>query len=117
MTRWSARIGFSCGRDWRRSSRETSCEPSRGYSLQLGRFNEYALFQVQGDVRPLGHYGIVRDHQDGFPELFHQSLNQIHNFIRAFAVQIAGWLVAKQEGGVGDNCPRNCYALLLTAGN
>ncbi len=43
-------------------------------------------------------------------------LEQGHDFVGALAVQIAGGLVAKQEGGVRDNGAGNGDALFLTAG-
>jgi len=44
-------------------------------------------------------------------------LEQRHDFFTGVAVQIAGGFVGQQQAGTVDQRARNCYALLLTAGN
>jgi hypothetical protein len=70
---------------------------------------------VQCRVRLLGHQRIVRDHQHRFSVLLHQPFDQVHHFIGAPAVQIAGGLVAEQERGVGDDGAGNGHTLFLSA--
>jgi hypothetical protein len=56
---------------------------------------------------------IVRHHDDGLAVIAVQSLQQTEDFIPRFSVQIAGRLVAKQQGRVGDNSARDASALLF----
>jgi hypothetical protein len=58
----------------------------------------------------------VRDHDDGFAVLPVQRLEQVQNLVPGLAVQVAGRLVAQQQGGVGDNRSGDAHALLLPAG-
>jgi hypothetical protein len=58
----------------------------------------------------------VRDHQHGLAEFLHEAMDQLHDFVGAFAVEIAGGLVAKEERGVGDDGAGDGHALLLSAG-
>src|SRR6266446_1080822 len=43
-------------------------------------------------------------------------MDQLHDFIGAFAVEVAGGLVAEEKGGVGDDGAGDGYTLLLSAG-
>src|SRR6266403_1792635 len=43
-------------------------------------------------------------------------MDQLHDFIGAFAVQVAGGLVAEEKGWVGDDGAGDGYTLLLSAG-
>src|SRR6267154_4446961 len=71
---------------------------------------------MECEVSALGDDGIVRDHQHGLAELFHQAVDQLHDFVGAFAIEVAGGLVAKQDGGVGDDGAGDGHALFLSAG-
>src|SRR6266700_208849 len=112
----SARGAFFFETDWRTANRGISSHTSRCYSLESVRFDQYALLQMQRDIGALGDNGIVRDHQHGLLIFLHQAEDKFHDLVRGFAVQIAGRLVAKQERWIGDDGPRNGYALLLSAG-
>ena len=63
-----------------------------------------------------GNQGVVRDHQHGFMVVRDELLDQGHDFIGAFAVEVAGGLVAEQEGGIGDDGAGDGDALFLAAG-
>ena len=48
--------------------------------------------------------------------LLHQFLDQLHDFVGALAVQVAGGLVAKEKRGIGNDGAGDGHALLLPAG-
>jgi hypothetical protein len=60
-----------------------------------GPFDEDAFIEVQGGLRAIGSGRIVRDHQDRFVILAAERGEQVEDFVGAFAVKVAGGLVAK----------------------
>src|SRR5258707_10240883 len=71
---------------------------------------------MECEVSTLGDDRVVRDHQHGLAVLLHQAMDQLHDFIGAFAVEVAGGLVAEEKGWVGDDGAGDGYTLLLSAG-
>src|SRR5258706_73795 len=71
---------------------------------------------MQREVRMIGDEGIVRDHEHRFAVFLHQPMNQLHDFVGALAVEVAGGLVAKEKGRVSDDGARDGDALRLSAG-
>src|SRR6185437_278826 len=80
------------------------------------RFDKGALVQMQRVRRILGGFRIVRDHHDGLAVLAIESLQQRQHFFRRLTIQITRWLVAHQQGWIGNDRARDRHALLLTAG-
>ena len=76
---------------------------------------EHALVEVERGVGALGRPRVVRHHQDGLAVLVHERLQQVQDLVGALAVEVAGGLVAEQEGGVGHDGARDGHALLLPA--
>src|SRR3954470_23664890 len=79
-------------------------------STQLALIEMYRSRGARRSVR------IVRHHDNRFSMLAVQGLQQVEDFIARFAVQIAGGLVAEQQGWVGNDRPRDADALLFAAG-
>src|SRR6059036_3147883 len=65
--------------------------------------SELALVQVQDPIRARGRVRIVRDHQNRFALFTIERLQQAKDFVAGLAIQVAGRLVAKQQGRVGDD--------------
>src|SRR5712664_942335 len=63
-----------------------------------------------------GNHRVMRDHQNRFVVLADQLVDKSHDLIGALAVQVAGGLIAKQEGRVRDDGPRDGDALFLPPG-
>src|SRR2546430_501893 len=76
---------------------------------------ELAFVQIYRSRRAGRGVRIVGDHDDGFPMLTVQGLQQIENFVAGLPVQIAGRLVAQQQGRIGHNRAGNADPLLFTA--
>ena len=66
--------------------------------------------------RARGGVRIVRDHDDRFPVLAIERLEQAKNLVAGFAVEIAGRLIAQQERSIGDDRAGDTDSLLFTAG-
>src|ERR1700729_665528 len=71
---------------------------------------------MQRSFSALGGGWVVRDHQDGFAVFLGEAGEEVENFVGAFAVEVAGRLVAEQESGVGDDGAGDGDALFLSAG-
>src|SRR5690606_15330707 len=78
--------------------------------------DQLALVQMHGVGGVFGRLGIVGDHDDGLAVFAVEQLQQAQHFFGALAVEVAGGLVADQEGRVRDDRPGNPHALLLAAG-
>jgi hypothetical protein len=78
-------------------------------------FYEDAFVEVKSGLSAGGDQGVVGDHHDGFVVLANEFFEEGHDFIGAFAVEVAGGLVAEEEGGVGDDGASDGDALFLTA--
>src|SRR5580704_956013 len=59
---------------------------------------------------------IVGHHEDGLGIFADQFFDESHDFIGAFAVEVAGRFVAEQKGWIGDDGASDGYALFLSAG-
>ena len=88
--------------------------PRSGCFLLL-RLHEDALVQMEEGGRPLGGPRVVRHHQDRLLCSRDEEAQQVQDLVRAATVEVAGGLVAEQEGRVGDDRPRDRDALLLPA--
>jgi hypothetical protein len=71
---------------------------------------------VQSGIGALGCERVVRHHQNRLFVLLGELVEQGKDFVRAFAIKIAGGLVAEQKRGVGNDSTGNAHALLLSAG-
>ena len=56
----------------------------------------------------------MADHDDRISRVI-QLAEQFQYFLSGCGVKGAGWLVGKEQGGLCNKCPRDCYALLLSA--
>ena len=78
--------------------------------------DQRALVEVQGVGRVFGGLRVVGDHDDGLAVVAVEQLQQAQDFLGRMAVEVAGRLVADQQGRVGDDRARDRHALLLAAG-
>src|SRR5829696_7619360 len=79
-------------------------------------FAQRALVEVNHATRALGCVWIVRDHDDRLAVVVVQRLEQAEDVVTRLPVEVACWLVAKQQRGIGDYRPRDADALFLAAG-
>jgi hypothetical protein len=75
----------------------------------------HAIDKAHHAPRVGGHVGLVRHHQHGDALLGIEPPQQLHDFLAALGVEVAGGLVGQQHGGLGDDGARNGHALLLPA--
>ena len=75
-----------------------------------------ALVEVDDAAGEAGRLGIVGDHDDGLAVLAVEVLQQAQDLLGGLAVEVAGGLVADQQGRVGDDGAGDGDALLLAAG-
>ena len=117
MSRWSRSNALSSEKGSRKSAWRISCDTSGHRILwKFSTFDEDALFEVQRGVRAVRHDRVVGDHEHRLAVLVDQRFNQLHDFGGAFAVQVAGRLVAQKKSGIGNDGPRDGYTLFLSAG-
>src|SRR5690348_8899287 len=88
---------------------------ARSRSDDVLLFDERALVEMQRVRRVFRGLGIVRHHDDGLAVLAVEPLQQRQHFFRRLAVEVAGRLVADQQGRIGNDRARNGDALLLAA--
>ena len=67
-------------------------------------------------ARELGRLRVVRDHDDGLAVVAVQLPEQREDVDRRLAVEVAGRLIANEQGRIGDEGARDRDALLLSAG-
>src|SRR5688500_7073795 len=77
---------------------------------------ELALLEVQDAARELRGFRVVRHHHDGLAMLAVEDLQQPQDLVRRPAVEVAGRLVADQDGRVRHQHTPDRDALLLPAG-
>ena len=86
----------------------------------LGRqgsgFEQRALVHVQLAAGEFRRLGVVGDHDDGLAVLAVQHLQQVQHLVGGLAVEVAGRLVADQQGRIGDQRAGDGDALRLAAG-
>src|SRR5882762_7245596 len=87
-----------------------------GVHAKFAGFNQQTFLKMERKIGALGDDWVVRDHQHGLAVFLHQAMDQLHDFVGAFAVEVAGGLVAEQEGGIGDDGAGDGHALFLSAG-
>src|SRR5208282_6821807 len=105
----------SCETDWRKSGCEISRDTSRHHLGTLLGFHQHAFFKVESYVGQTSYHRVVRHHQHRLAVLLHETQDQIHDLIRALAVEVASGLVAEQERGIGNDRAGNRHALFLSA--
>jgi len=59
---------------------------------------------------------VVRHHDDGFAVLTIERLEEVKDFVARLAVEVAGRLVAQQQGWVGDNGAGNARRAAVRRG-
>src|SRR5215470_10439360 len=106
---------FFCGKGWQTSSAGISSVPSRADLFRPAGADECSLFQKQSGIGALSDNRVMRHHENGLPVLLYELIDQIHDFVGALAVQIAGRLVAEEESGIGDDSASDSYTLFLSA--
>ena len=79
-------------------------------------FYERPLVQMQGVAGVFGGLRVMGDHHDGLAVLAVERLQQAQDLLGRLPVQVAGGLVADQQGRVGDDGAGDGHALLLAAG-
>src|SRR6185436_12625357 len=79
------------------------------------RSRERALVEVHRPRRPLSRVRVVRHHHDGLAVVAIERLKEIEDFVSGLAVEIARWLVAKEQRRVVDDGARDADTLFLTA--
>ena len=57
----------------------------------------------------------MRDHDDGFPMLAVERLEERENLVAGFAVEIARGFIAEQDCRIGDDGAGDAHALLFAA--
>ncbi len=67
-------------------------------------------------IRSLRRMRIVCDEQDCFLQRSAEFFQQLHDLVRALAVEIARWFIRDDQKRIGDDRPRDAHALLLPAG-
>ena len=73
-------------------------------------------FEFQYSPAGPGKAAIVRHQNGGEITASAQGIQQRENFFSCRFIQIAGWLVGQQEGGIGNERARDGHALLFAAG-
>ena len=74
----------------------------------------FAITDANNPMSMFGNIGLVRNKNYGVP-LIMEILEQHHDLFAGFGIEIPGWLISEDNGGIGDQCPGNCNALSLTA--
>ena len=59
---------------------------------------------------------IVSDHDDGLFRIAVQLFQDGQDLVGGLRVEVAGRLIGKNQGGIGDDCAGDGDALFLTAG-
>jgi hypothetical protein len=65
---------------------------------------------MHGAARAGRGVGIVGHHDDGFPVLSVERLEEAEDFIAGFPIEVSRGFIAKQEGGIGDNGADNVWS-------
>ena len=71
---------------------------------------------MEDDPGPFGRARIVADHQDCLAVFLRKPVDDVHDLVGAFAVEVAGRFVTEKEGRIGDDGPGDGHPLLLSAG-
>ncbi len=71
---------------------------------------------MQRSLRAFGSARIVRHHDDRFPVVAIERVQQVQDFIPRLAIEVTGRLVAEKEGWIGHNSAGDTYTLLLPTG-
>src|SRR5271168_805706 len=83
---------------------------------KLGAFDKNALVEMQRGMCAGGDDRVVCNHQHSLVVGTDEFLDEGHDFIGGFAIEIAGGLVTEKESGIGDDGAGDGDTLLLTAG-
>src|SRR5690606_22475892 len=101
---------------WNRLARTNPVRVMAVSSVSRRSVDQQALVKVHGAGGELGGLGVVGDHDDGLAVFAVEHLQQAEDLVGGLAVEVAGGLVADQQGGVGDQGAGDRHALLLAAG-
>src|SRR5438309_6052631 len=74
----------------------------------------YAVSQTNGAAGVTSDIGFMRDHNDRIAALI-EILEQRHDFLTGFGIEIAGRLVGQNDGWLGDQRAGDGHPLPLTA--
>ena len=77
---------------------------------------ENALFEMSHRVRLFRGPWVMGHHDDGLARFPVEPVHQPEHLLGRHPVQVPRRLVGHEDGGVGDNCPRDGDALLLAPG-
>src|ERR1041385_4627442 len=77
---------------------------------------ELSFLEMQGVLRARRGLRIVRYHDDRLLEFGIQPMQQLERLLSVLRIEVARGLVGDEDGRIGDDRPRDRYALLLTAG-
>src|SRR5690606_25759030 len=100
--------------------KKISCQLSAFILLRIRRhgggrrFNDIAVFQVNNTSCLMSDIVFVSHDYNRFTAVVNFS-KKCHDFHGGITVESAGWFVGKDNLGVGNQCPGNGYALLLTS--
>ena len=78
--------------------------------------SDFAVAHVEDAIGNLGGLGVVGNHEDGLVELAAGLAKHLENGVGVFGVEVACWLVGKDDGRAVDESTGDGYALLLAAG-
>src|SRR6185436_15695768 len=78
--------------------------------LNLSIFEDHYTLRVLRDV------SFVRNQHERDAAFAIKTLKDLHHFNRGARIEVTGRLVSENQSRIVDQCPRDCHALLLTAG-
>ena len=81
--------------------------------LGLHFFYNTAVLHMQNTVAVSGQFSVVRYHQEGLSQLCFQGQKELMQFLRMFAVEVAGGFVGKHHIGFVDEGPGHGHPLLF----
>jgi hypothetical protein len=62
-----------------------------------------------------GGSGVMRDHDNGFPQFAAELIHEMEDIFGGTPVQVSRGFIRNQNGGIRDHGPCDGYPLLLTA--
>src|SRR5438309_2168474 len=79
-------------------------------------FGDPAIDDADRAVRVRGDDRVVSGDDKGLAGLLAQLRNQLEHIFAVAGIEVAGWLVGDDQGGIGSQRPCAGYALLLATG-
>ena len=77
--------------------------------------DQLSFFQPQLALRQGCDLGVVRHQEQGHSQFPIKTLHEIENLFRSVRIQVAGWLIADNDGGIRHNGPGDTNPLLLSS--